>query len=65
MKASQKLHGIMRDHGQEKKCSRSEMDATKLQVEEDADNIGSNPLDPAASSTTKWSPWNSESLQAI
>ena len=34
-------------------------------MEEDADNIGSNPLDPAASSTTKRSPWNSESLQAI
>ena len=62
VKASQKLHGIMRSHGQVKECSNSEMDATKLQ---DADNTGSNPLDPAASSTAKRATWNTESLQAI
>ena len=61
VRASQKLHGIMRSHGEDK--STPETYAANSQVDEDT--TGCKPSDPATSSLTKRSPWKEDSLQAI
>ena len=61
VRVSQKLHGIMQSHGEDK--STPETYPANPQVDEDT--TGCNPSDPATSSLTKRSPWKEDSLQAI
>ena len=61
VRASQKVHGIMRSHGEDK--STPETYPANPQVDEDT--TGCKPSDPATSSLAKWSPWKEDSLQAI